>query len=88
MGHKDGTRFINLLFNSRDKTIEIRDENTQMVRSIDLSKGQPFDLWLSSNGYVAAIKLPKEYDLVCVKINNFNKLIGNRRLFTGDQVRG
>lgn len=66
MGHKDGTRLVNVLLNSNLKFIEVRDENTQLVRTIDLSRGQPFDLWLSSNGTVAAFKFPKEYDLVNV----------------------
>lgn len=64
VGKKEGLRMVNLLFNSTAKMVEISDRNLKLVRTIDLSRGRPFDLWLSSNGLVAVLKLPKEYDLV------------------------
>ncbi len=64
VGRKEGLRLVNILFDSNSKTIQVRDENLGLVRTIDLSKGRPFDLWLSSSKTVAVLKLPKEYDLV------------------------
>lgn len=64
VGKKDEMRLVNVLFNSITKVVEVRDESTKLLRTINLSRGQPFDLWLSSNGLVAVLKLPKEYDLV------------------------
>lgn len=61
---QEGLRLINILFNSLTKVVQIRDESAFLLRTIDFSRGQPFDLWLSTNGLVAVIKLPKEFDLV------------------------
>jgi len=82
VGHKEGTRTVNIMFDDQSRKIEVRDETSQLVRTINLARNQPFSLVKATDTFTVVLKLPKEYDLVieCITMINliciFSQLFG------------
>jgi hypothetical protein len=64
MGREEGTRTINIMFDDQSRKIEVRDETSQLVRTIDFVRNQSFSLVKATDTFTVVLKLPKEYDLV------------------------
>jgi hypothetical protein len=81
MGHKEGTRTVNIMFDDQSRKIEVRDETSQLVRTINLARNQPFSLVKATDTFTVVLKLPKEYDLVIECITRINLICIFSQLF-------
>ena len=68
MGRKEGTRTVNIMFHDHLQKIEVRDETSQLVRTINLAHNQSFSLVKATDTFTVVLKVPKEYDLVIERI--------------------